>query len=197
MREPARHEQLLAAEGFGFECVSPGEIAAVRTALPGIDPGRILFTPSFAPRGEYAAALALGVHVTLDALHPLAQWGALFAGHDIRLRVDLGSGRGHHGKVRTGGAESKFGLPLDQLEAFRALARANGTRIVGLHAHASEESGIIAWVGPGFPVKINSCEQGWCAVVATDHPAGGAPSNYSGYLPEADLWGVYQGENFD
>ena len=68
---------------------------------------------------------------------------------------------------------------------------------VGLHAHASEESGIIAWVGPGFPVKINSCEQGWCAVVATDHPAGGAPSNYSGYLPEADLWGVYQGENFD
>lgn len=68
---------------------------------------------------------------------------------------------------------------------------------VGLHAGASDESGVIAWVGPGFPVKINSCERGWCAVVATDHPASGAPSNYSGYLPEADLWGVYQGENFD
>ena len=38
---------------------------------------------------------------------------------------------------------------------------------VGLHAHASEESGIIAWVGPGFPVKINSCEQGCAACSST------------------------------
>ena len=68
---------------------------------------------------------------------------------------------------------------------------------VGLHAAASDESGVVAWVGPGFPVKINSCEQGWCAVVATDHPQSGAPSNYSGYLPENDLWGVYSGESFD
>ncbi len=68
---------------------------------------------------------------------------------------------------------------------------------VGLHASASEDSGVVAWVGPGFPVKINSCTQGWCAVVATDHPQSGSPSNYSGYLPETDLWGVYSGENFD
>ena len=68
---------------------------------------------------------------------------------------------------------------------------------IGLHAGASDESGVVAWVGPGFPVKINSCEKGWCAVVATDHPAEGTPSNYSGYLPETDLWGVYQGESFD
>jgi len=68
---------------------------------------------------------------------------------------------------------------------------------VGLHTAASDDSGIVAWMGPGFPVKINSCEKGWCAVVATDHPASGAPSNYAGYLPETDLWGVYQGENFD
>jgi SH3-like domain-containing protein len=70
---------------------------------------------------------------------------------------------------------------------------------VGLHTAASDESGIVAWVGPGFPVKISSCEQGWCAVVATDHPDNGTVTgaNYSGYLPEQDLWGVYQGENFD
>lgn len=68
---------------------------------------------------------------------------------------------------------------------------------IGLHAAASDDSGIVAWVGPGFPVKINSCLRGWCAVIATDHPQAGAPANYSGYLPEADLWGVYSGENFD
>ena len=68
---------------------------------------------------------------------------------------------------------------------------------VGLHSGASDQSGVVAWVGPGFPVRINSCEKGWCAVVATDHPATGSPANYSGYLPETDLWGVYQDENFD
>jgi SH3-like domain-containing protein len=68
---------------------------------------------------------------------------------------------------------------------------------VGLKSAAEDDAGIVAWVGPGFPVKINSCEQGWCAVVATDHPAAGRPSTYAGYLPETDLWGVYKGESFD
>ena len=68
---------------------------------------------------------------------------------------------------------------------------------VGLRSSAGDDAGIVAWVGPGFPVKISNCEKGWCAVVATDHPADGKLANYSGYLPEQDLWGVYQNENFD
>lgn len=125
----------LEAEGFDFECVSLPEVEAVRRVLPALPPARILFTPSFAPREEYAAALAQGVRLTVDALHPLAEWGELFAGHEIRLRVDLGVGRGHHDKVRTGGDESKFGIALDQVDEFRALARQHDVRIVGLHAH--------------------------------------------------------------
>jgi len=68
---------------------------------------------------------------------------------------------------------------------------------IGLRAAAADDAGIIAWVGPGFPVKIKSCSTNWCEVTATDHPASGAVANYSGYLPESDLWGVYQGESFD
>ncbi len=128
-------------EGFAFECVSFAEIEAVRATLPQLPPDRILFTPNFAPRAEYAAALDAGVRVTLDALHPLQHWGELFAGHAVHLRVDLGTGRGHHDKVKTGGATSKFGLSLDQVEEFRVLARSAGTRIVGLHAHLG--SGIL------------------------------------------------------
>lgn len=128
-------------EGFAFECVSMAEVDAVRAAVPRIAAERILFTPNFAPRTEYAAALDAGVRVTLDALHPLAEWGELFADREIHLRVDLGVGRGHHDKVRTGGAASKFGVSLDQLDAFRSLAREKGARIVGLHAHLG--SGIL------------------------------------------------------
>src|SRR5690606_2198160 len=81
------------------------------------------------------------VRVTLDALHPLAEWGADFAGRAIFLRVDLGVGRGHHDKVRTAGAASKFGVALDEIGAFRELAHRHGVRIVGLHAHAG--SGVL------------------------------------------------------
>ena len=131
----------LHAEGFAFECVSWSEVQAVRAILPELPIERILFTPNFAPRAEYQAALAAGVRVTLDALHPIAEWGADFAGREIFLRVDLGPGRGHHDKVNTGGAQSKFGVSLDQIEAFRLHARKHGARIVGLHAHLG--SGIL------------------------------------------------------
>ena len=48
----------LVAEGFGLECVSQGELEHVFAVLPGVDPARVLFTPSFAPRAEYEAAFA-------------------------------------------------------------------------------------------------------------------------------------------
>lgn len=73
----------------------------------------------------------------------------------------------------------------------------SNTDRVALRMAAAPDAGVAAWVGPGFPVKISSCENSWCNVVAVDHPPGGRPSSYHGYLHEADLWGVYRGESFD
>ena len=123
----------LAAEGFAFECVSPGELKAVAAVVAESVP--LLFTPNFAPREDYVHALGTRASVTLDALHPLQHWGELFRGREIVLRVDLGRGLGHHEKVRTGGSASKFGLPLDQLPTFLQLADAHGVAVRGLHAH--------------------------------------------------------------
>jgi len=134
------HPALLAeivAQGFGLECVSPGELERARQ----VSGAALLFTPNFAPRAEYADALARKIPLTLDNLHPLAQWGADFAGREIFLRLDLGSGRGHHDKVKTGGAKSKFGLALTELPEFQRLAARHDVRIVGLHAHLG--SGIL------------------------------------------------------
>ena len=123
----------LAAEGFAFECVSPGELKAVGAVVAESVP--LLFTPNFAPREDYVYALGTRATVTLDALHPLQHWGELFRGREIVLRVDLGRGLGHHEKVRTGGSGSKFGLPLDQLPLFLQLAETHGVSVRGLHAH--------------------------------------------------------------
>jgi bifunctional diaminopimelate decarboxylase / aspartate kinase len=123
----------LAAEGFAFECVSPGELKTVDAVVAASVP--LLFTPNFAPREDYVYALGTRATVTLDALHPLQHWGELFRGREIVLRIDLGRGLGHHEKVRTGGSGSKFGLPLDQLPLFMQLAETHGVSVRGLHAH--------------------------------------------------------------
>ncbi|WP_344760632.1 bifunctional aspartate kinase/diaminopimelate decarboxylase [Luteimonas lutimaris] len=125
----------LAAEGFGLECVSLGELEHVFATLPDFDPARVLFTPSFAPRAEYEAAFALGVTVTLDNVEALRNWPETFRGRTLWLRIDLGRGDGHHAKVVTGGAASKFGLPLAAFDDFVAQARALDARISGIHAH--------------------------------------------------------------
>ncbi len=127
--------------GLGFECVSPGEVALVFDLFPELDPQRVLFTPNFAPRAEYAAALARGVHVTLDNLHPLEAWPDLFRGRDVLVRLDPGKGRGHHKHVKTAGAVSKFGVAPEQLDRLLELVAAAGARVVGLHAHTG--SGIL------------------------------------------------------
>jgi bifunctional diaminopimelate decarboxylase / aspartate kinase len=132
------HPQILKrlyAAGLTLECVSQGELEHVFVSVPGLSPERVLFTPNFAPRGEYRFGFDKGVQVTLDNLHPLSAWPELFAGRDIFVRIDPGVGRGHHHHVRTAGAHAKFGVPLSDLEELERLVRQSGVRVVGLHAH--------------------------------------------------------------
>jgi bifunctional diaminopimelate decarboxylase / aspartate kinase len=129
------------AAGLMLECVSRGEIEHAFAQVPGLEAGRVLFTPNFAPRSEYEHAFACGVRVTLDNLYPLEAWPELFRGKDIFVRIDPGFGRGHHQHVRTAGLHAKFGIPAAQVDELAALTRALGTRVVGLHAHTG--SGIL------------------------------------------------------
>ena len=125
----------LVEEGFGLECVSLGEVRHVFASVPGLDPARVLFTPSFAPRQEYTEVLGMGVTVTVDNVELLQRWPDIFRGRSIWLRIDLGRGDGHHAKVTTGGKDSKFGLPTSRVDEFTRLAADLDVRIVGLHAH--------------------------------------------------------------
>jgi diaminopimelate decarboxylase/aspartate kinase len=127
--------ETLRAQGIEFECVSRGEVERLLGLFPDLPPERVLYTPNFASRAEYAWALARGVRVTVDNAYTLGSWPQLFAGHEIFVRVDTGVGRGHHEHVRTAGTRSKFGVPLSELRVIAALAQAAGARITGLQAH--------------------------------------------------------------
>lgn len=134
--------RLLYEMGFGFECVSQGELERIFTLFPSIDPKRILFTPNFVPKEELVFAVKAQVFITLDNVHPLQHWPELFDGLDIILRIDPGLGRGHHHYVQTGGAHSKFGISKEQLDSIVPILDAHHINVIGLHVHFG--SGVLA-----------------------------------------------------
>jgi diaminopimelate decarboxylase/aspartate kinase len=125
----------LAAQGLDPECVSIHEVEHVLRTLPDLPPARILYTPNFAPRVEVERAAALGVQITLDNATLLTAWPDLWAGRDLFVRVDPGTGKGHHAHVRTAGDHSKFGIAPGDLPEVARAATALGARVIGLHAH--------------------------------------------------------------
>ena len=132
------HAQILQrvyAAGLSLECVSQGELEHAFASVPGLAPGRVLFTPNFAPRAEYEYGVAKGVRVTLDNLYPLKMWPEVFRGKEIFVRIDPGFGRGHHSHVRTAGVHTKFGVSMSDADELIALTRSAGARVTGLHAH--------------------------------------------------------------
>ncbi len=136
--------------GMGFECVSPGEIRHLLNLFPDLlnTPERILFTPNFAGRQEYAFAMETGITVTLDNLYPLEHWPELFSGREVFVRLDPGVGKGHHEYVRTAGVRSKFGIVPAQMDDLLLLLKRCGAVVTGLHAHTG--SGIVSaetWQG--------------------------------------------------
>jgi diaminopimelate decarboxylase/aspartate kinase len=95
----------------------------------------LLFTPNFAPRAEYEAALKSGVQLTVDNAWAVHNWPGLFAGKSLFLRLDLEAGYGHHKKVVTAGADSKFGISLRDIDAVMESLSAQGATVTGLHTH--------------------------------------------------------------
>jgi SH3-like domain-containing protein len=63
---------------------------------------------------------------------------------------------------------------------------------IPLLSQRDNQDGVRAYLGPGFRVEISKCDGAWCEVSAT-----AASATYSGYLPQAEIWGVYEGEAFD
>jgi diaminopimelate decarboxylase/aspartate kinase len=153
--------RLLAAAGTGFECVSRGEIEHLLATVPGIERERILFTPNFAGRDEYQWALEAGITLTLDNLYTLREWGPMFRERSVFIRIDTGTGRGHHHHVRTAGTQAKFGVPLMDVAELQRLVERHGIAVTGLHAHSgsgifnadnwSEEATLLLDLVPKFP----------------------------------------------
>lgn len=132
---------LLYQKGVCFDCVSFQEIEYLKKLFPDLRGDKIIFTPNFAPIDEYKKVLEIGGSITLDNLYLLENYGFLFSNKEVFIRLDPGSGKGHHPHVKTAGKNSKFGVSVDSLTHLISLAKKYKIKVIGLHAHVG--SGIL------------------------------------------------------
>jgi len=133
--------RFLYEQDFGFETVSVGEVMLIIKLFPNISPNRILYTPNFVDKEEFELPIRLGVHITLDSLHPLQLWPDIWKGVSLAVRIDPLLRRGHHDHVKTAGKESKFGLALADMALVPDLVKSVGAKVKGFHSHVG--SGIL------------------------------------------------------
>jgi diaminopimelate decarboxylase len=129
--------RLLAAEGFGADVSTLGELAFARRA--GIEGERIVVHGNNKSDEELRAAADAEVRfVVLDALDE-AERAAAAGVRRVLVRVTPGIEADTHEKIRTAQHGSKFGLPPDDaLEAAEA-ARKAGLEVAGVHLHIGSQ----------------------------------------------------------
>jgi diaminopimelate decarboxylase len=118
---------------YGIDAVSPFE---VRAALdPGFAPERIIFTPSNPSDDEMRSVGELGALQNLGSVSEVDRFGKLFPNGEVSIRISPEVGAGETAKVKTGTAESKFGITLEQIPQVKRLAKKHGLSIIGIHSH--------------------------------------------------------------
>ncbi len=128
---------LLAAEGFGADVSTLGELAFARRA--GIEGGRIVVHGNNKSDEELRAAAEAEVRfVVLDALDE-AERAAAAGVRRALVRVTPGIEADTHEKIRTAHHGSKFGLPPDDALRAAAAAREAGLEVAGVHLHIGSQ----------------------------------------------------------
>jgi diaminopimelate decarboxylase len=130
---------LIRSMGVGADTVSPWEVRLARAV--GFRRKDTIYSGNNPSDDDLKHVHDAGVVLNLDALSSLRRFGELAPGGEVSLRLNLEIGAGHHPHVITAGADSKFGLSVDELPEARAVAQKHGLRIVGLHQHIG--SGIL------------------------------------------------------
>ncbi|QCI94607.1 diaminopimelate decarboxylase [Novosphingobium sp. EMRT-2] len=135
--------RVLAAEGYGADVVSGGELE--RALAAGMAADGIVFSGVGKTEAEMRRALEAGIgQFNLESEEEGLELAALAASlgtvAPAALRVNPDVDAGTHGKISTGKAENKFGVPFDRAAAIYArLAETPGIAMRGLALHIGSQ----------------------------------------------------------
>ncbi len=124
--------------GAGLDTVSINEVMLGIKA--GFAPDNILFTPNCVDFSEIEQAKEYGVHINIDNISILEQFGNKYAGtYPIMIRLNPHIMAGGNLKISTGHIDSKFGISIHQLRHIERIVKTTGLNVEGLHMHTGSE----------------------------------------------------------
>jgi diaminopimelate decarboxylase len=135
--------KLLAREGYGADVVSGGEME--RALKAGMAAQGIVFSGVGKTSAEMARALEAGIgQFNLESEEEGVELAALAAARGLRasaaLRVNPDVDAGTHGKISTGKADNKFGVPYDlAADMYARLSALPGLAMRGLAVHIGSQ----------------------------------------------------------
>lgn len=135
--------EIIADEGLGFDVSSGGELYTALKAKA--DPKKIFFHGNNKSPKEIREGLEAGAgRFVVDNIYELKNLDAatreLGLRADILIRVNPGIEAHTHEFVRTGKVDSKFGVPLDQLDGLvKEVKKLKLVSLKGLHAHIGSQ----------------------------------------------------------
>jgi len=135
--------KVLAREGYGADVVSAGEME--RALAAGIAAEGIVFSGVGKTQSEMIRAVEAGIgQFNLESEEEGVELAALAAARGLTaraaLRVNPDVDAGTHGKISTGKAENKFGVPYDRAaEMYARLAALPGLEMRGLAVHIGSQ----------------------------------------------------------
>ncbi len=124
--------------GAGLDTVSIQEVEL--GLMVGFKPSQIIFTPNCVSLEEIEMAVELGVHINIDNISILEQFGNRYGSAVpvcVRINPHIYAGGNHH--ISTGHIDSKFGISIYQLRHVERVVQSTGLKVVGLHMHTGSD----------------------------------------------------------
>jgi diaminopimelate decarboxylase len=124
--------------GAGADTVSINEVKLALRA--GFTAAQILFTPNCVAFDELEEARSLGVHLNIDNISLLEQFGNKYGNsYPVIIRINPHIMAGGNFKISTGHVDSKFGISIHQMRHIERIVRTTGLVVHGLHMHTGSE----------------------------------------------------------
>lgn len=124
--------------GAGLDTVSINEVQLGIKA--GFAPQQILYTPNCVHFSEIEQAKNLGVHINIDNISILEQFGNTYGdSYPIMVRLNPHIMAGGNLKISTGHIDSKFGISIHQLRHIERIVKTTNLNVEGLHMHTGSE----------------------------------------------------------
>ncbi|KUG13199.1 diaminopimelate decarboxylase [Elizabethkingia sp. HvH-WGS333] len=124
--------------GANIDCVSINEVNLGLKA--GFTAEKILFTPNCVDITEIEEAMKLGVHINIDNISILEQFGNKYGNtYPVFIRINPHIFAGGNYKISTGHIDSKFGISIHQLRHIQRIVKTTGLNVEGLHMHTGSE----------------------------------------------------------